>query len=42
MSKSHDSRREGKKQPQKTTKEKKRDKQTKKDEANPIKPFLKD
>lgn len=42
MSKSHDSRREGKKQPLKTQKEKKKDKQSKKEESNPMKPLLKD
>jgi hypothetical protein len=42
MSKEQDSRREGKKQPLKTAKEKKKDKQAKKQEANPVKPFLKE
>lgn len=42
MSKSQDSRREGKKQPLKTAKEKKKDKQARKEESNPMKPFLKE
>lgn len=40
MSKNHDSRREDKKQPLKSQKEKKKDKQTKKQDTNPVKPFL--
>ncbi|HRQ57577.1 MAG TPA: hypothetical protein PLN31_09165 [Azoarcus taiwanensis] len=42
MSKERNTRREDKKQPLKSTKEKKKDKQTRKQEANPIQPFLKE
>jgi hypothetical protein len=42
MSKERNSRREDKKQPLKSTKEKKKDKQTRKQEANPIQPLLKE
>jgi hypothetical protein len=42
MSKDHDTRREEKKQPLKTAKEKKKDKQAKKQDTNPVKPFLKE
>ncbi|WP_268987179.1 hypothetical protein [Pseudothauera lacus] len=42
MGKSHDSHREGKKPALKTAKEKKKDKQARKEEANPAKPFLKE
>jgi|GEM_PF-813684 len=42
MSKEHNSRRESKKQPVRTAKEKRKDKQAKKQEANPVKPFLKE
>lgn len=42
MSKGQDRRREDKKQPLKTAKEKKKDKQAKKEKDNPVKPFLKE
>lgn len=40
MSKERNSRREDKKQPLKSTKEKKKDKQARKQEANPMQPLL--